>query len=448
MLRGLLPPLFALALASPAAAGDAVVTTDFAERLAPRPSMTGVLHSFSRDAPPDARIAPLRLGLVRGMPTSAPYVRGVEFGARYTVVLSDGWGMPGSTPAWHGNGPPYADLDRWRTYVETAARRARGHDVIWDIWNEPNLGYFWQGTREQYHKTFRVAERALRRLHGRHAFVIGPSTSGYHPAWAASLTAYCRRHGCRVDGLSWHELPGPGGGVPPVDAHVREMRARFADRGDGRAVGVSELHVNEALPQDDQAYPGEQLATLALLEAGGADASARACWGSGDESSCYDNTLDGLLTPEDPRTPALSYQPRAVWWATRRYADGVGARVRVTTTRSRVQAVASRAAPDERTATVALGYVRRRGTADPGTPVPGRIDVRVRLRGLTRLPFVGRSATVELRIERIPATGTAALARPEAAGTRRVRVRGGEAEVTLRGVRLHEAWVVRVKHAG
>lgn len=435
-------------LSNVSATAAATVTADFGERLAPRPSMTGVLHSFSKVDPPDARITPLRLGLVRGLPASAPYGRTVQLGARYTVVLSDLWGMPGSTVPWGGRGAPYADLGAWSRFVERAARQAQHRDVVWDVWNEPDHPYFWQGTRAQYLDTFLVAERALRRVLGAGAFVLGPSTAGYHPDWSERLVDHCLAHGCRIDALSWHELPGPGGsGIPPIDTHVREMRRRFVDSPRGRAVGVRELHVNESLPQNDHAYPGEQLGTLALLEQGGADASARACWGPEGASNCYDDTLDGLLTPKDPRAPSRSFQPRAVWWATRRYADGVGFRVRSTSSRSRVLAVASRRAPDERTATVVVGYAERRGDAHPGTRAPAVTDIRVRLRGLDRLPFVGPSRRAEIRIERIPATGSTALSRPRTAGTRVLRIRDGAAALTLRNVRLHETWVVRVKHA-
>lgn len=431
------------------AAAPPVVTADFGERLAPRPSMTGVLHSFSKVDPPDARITPLRLGLVRGLPNSAPYQRGVSFGARYTVVLSDLWGMPGSAIPWGGRGAPYADLAAWEDFVERAARQARGEDVVWDVWNEPDHPYFWQGTRAQYHATFRVAERALRRVLGSRAFVIGPSTAAYRPDWFGGLLDSCRAAGCRVDALSWHEFAGPGGsGIPPMDQHLRETRRQFVDGARGSDVGVRELHVNESLPQHDHLYPGEQLGTLALLEQHGADASARACWGPAGQSTCYDDTLDGLLTPKDPRAPARSFQPRAVWWATRRYADGIGFRVHSTSSRSRILPIASRRAPDERTATVVLAYAERRGVAHPGTPAPAKTDVRLRLRGLDRLPFVGRDARVRVRIERIPATGAAPLTRPHDRGTRSIRVRGGAADLTVAGVRLHETWVVRIKDAG
>ncbi|MFA9270648.1 MAG: hypothetical protein ACEQSX_07810 [Baekduiaceae bacterium] len=430
------------------AATTPVVTADFGRPLSPRPSMTGVLHSFSKVDPPDERIAPLRLGLVRGLPASAPYGRSVAHGARYTAVLSDLWGMPGSGIPWNGRGAPYADLDAWRRFVERAAAQAKGRDVVWDVWNEPDHPYFWQGTRAQYHDTFRVAEQALRRVLGPRAFVIGPSTAGYHPDWQADLVDHCLARGCRIDALSWHELPGTAGsGIPPLDTHLREMRARFVTSSRGRAVGVRELHVNESLPQHDHAYPGEQVGTLALLEQGGADASARACWGPEGASNCYDDTLDGLLTPKDPRSPARSFQPRAVWWATRRYADGVGYRVNSTSSHSRVLAIASRRAPDARTATVVVGYAERRGVARPGTKAVPTTKVLVRLRGLDRLPSVGRARHAEIRLERIPATGSAALSRPWDGGTRTVRVRDGAAQLTLRDVRLHEAWVVRVKHA-
>jgi hypothetical protein len=58
------------------------------------------------------------------------------------------------TPAWATDGPEITGVPRnaddWRRFCFRAAKRYRGKNNAWGLWNEPNLQRFWSGSRSQY----------------------------------------------------------------------------------------------------------------------------------------------------------------------------------------------------------------------------------------------------------------------------------------------------------
>ena len=84
----------------------------------------------------------------------------------------------GGTPAWATDGPPGIgvprDVAEWRAFVSESARRYRGRVKAWGVWNEPNLGGFWAGSRSQYFGVLlRPAAEEIRRSDP-DALVCGP----------------------------------------------------------------------------------------------------------------------------------------------------------------------------------------------------------------------------------------------------------------------------------
>jgi hypothetical protein len=140
------------------------VTIDLTRPMEAR-SEVGFLHGLSESEPSVRWIAPLRPALWRGTPASADILRATSIGARYTLVVSDLWGYPGA--GWYGRQPPLRVPGAWQRFVDELARTYRGRQIIWDIWNEPDHPYFWNGTREQYFTVYRLAYAAIRRAAGK-----------------------------------------------------------------------------------------------------------------------------------------------------------------------------------------------------------------------------------------------------------------------------------------
>jgi xylan 1,4-beta-xylosidase len=388
-----------------------------------RPSMVGFVHGMDSRRPANELIEPLAPALWRGKLRDVPYDRVQEVGGRYTYVLSDRWGYPGV-----GKRPPYENFKAWERFVRKTARGSRRGNVLWDIWNEPNDSWFWQGTAEQFYETYRIAENVLRQELGPDVVVGGPSTLGWRSDWVTGLLEWCRTRGCQVNVLSWHELT--SGPIPNIAQRLEDARVAFVESSRYRALRIGEIHINEAVTAADQYRPGEVLGVMHYLEAGGADAAARTCWDDlSGESNCYNDSLDGLLVPG-------SFEPRSVWWATKAYTDGAGSRVLARFSDPHVIGIGSSRSDAPRTAQLLIAHTRGH-SAD-------RVDVRVTLRHLGALGFLRGERRVRVRIERFPDTGELPLAAPRGRRPALVAIKQGEAELTLHDVRMHEAYRLKL----
>ena len=106
--------------------------------------------------------------------------------------------------------------------VETYGR-AEVEQWYWEVWNEPNIGY-WHGTPEEFHKLHDYAIDAVRRALPT-ARVGGPDTAGSGGTFMREFLEHCLRGtnyatgeiGTPLDFVSFHAK-----GAPTfVDGHVR-----------------------------------------------------------------------------------------------------------------------------------------------------------------------------------------------------------------------------------
>lgn len=72
----------------------------------------------------------------------------------------------GYSPKWASSGPdrnyPPADLRDWSDFVYRMVYRYKGKIKYWEVWNEPDIG-FWKGTIEQYSDLLKSAYVAAKR---------------------------------------------------------------------------------------------------------------------------------------------------------------------------------------------------------------------------------------------------------------------------------------------
>lgn len=408
-----------------------VVTVDFAAAGAPVRSMVGLLHAFDATSPADSLIAPLRPALWRASYATvdrAAVARARRLGATPILLLSDFWWYPaGSCCNRSAPPPPYQDPKGWEDSVRSMARNTRGQGFIHDVWNEPDLPLYWGGTREQYLDTFRRAEKVLRAELGSEAVVAGPSLSEWDTAGMREFLDYCVRHGIRVDVLTWHEFQLDGNLGRMVD-NLRRARAMINEP-KYRLVGVRKIQIQEEGPWVSQFRPGSALATLWYLERGGADGAARSCWNddeSGPVINCWNNTLDGLLTPEG--------EPRAVWWAYRAYAGTLDARVPSSVSDDRLVSFAARESASG-PAQVVVGYYGLREESIEA------LSPRLRFRNLHRLGPAG-TTRVRVVVRRIPATGKVAQAQLPVVLEGVLDVSSGDATMDIPPLQMYEGYIV------
>jgi xylan 1,4-beta-xylosidase len=323
--------LLALVLLA-APAGAARISVDLSKR-EPVKLKVGFLHSLTDAAPSDVVLLPLRPTAWRGSEASASLDRVRSLGAKHTIILSDLW----SSAKWewqpfyrdHNWGPPYIQLHHFGDWVRRIAQRFRRRGVLyWDIWNEPDQPAFWDGTKEDYFKTFAVAERVLREELGEKARIVGPSIGVWRPGWIRALADFCSRRGCRFDAVSWHELRSDIRSLPRLSERLGKTRALLSHR-------RVEFHINEMMGRGVQYSPGALVGYFSELEDGGADVAIKSCWDeSSGRSNCDEQTLNGVLDKHG--------RPRAIWYTWRAYAEGQRTRRHSLSRDPRIAVIASK----------------------------------------------------------------------------------------------------------
>lgn len=162
----------------------------------------------------------------------------VEFGFMPTDLAS------GSTTMfwWRGNVTPPRDFDAWGRLLAEAVRhweerygREEVRKWYFEIWNEPNLYFFWDGTRSEYFQLYKKGVQAIKGVDEK-LRVGGPATSNFvpderfdgetedvtkhrthlvedlqslqwHGVWVKEFLDYAAQHDLSVDFVSVHPYP-------------------------------------------------------------------------------------------------------------------------------------------------------------------------------------------------------------------------------------------------
>jgi xylan 1,4-beta-xylosidase len=153
-----------------------------------------------------------------------------------------------SGPLWTGWAYPPKDYNKWAELVYQFAghlakrySNSEAESWFWEVWNEPNIGY-WQGQPEEYHELYDFTADALKRaLPG--ARIGGPATTGpANPEAAEFLRKFLEhctrgqnyatgRTGAPLDYISFHAKGSPrlvGGHVEMgISRHLQDVSKGF-----------------------------------------------------------------------------------------------------------------------------------------------------------------------------------------------------------------------------
>jgi xylan 1,4-beta-xylosidase len=184
-------------------------------------------------------------------------------------------GLP-YTDVYTGWSYPPKDYTKWAELVYQWVRhsverygRAEVERWYWEVWNEPNIGY-WKGTPEEFHKLHDYAVDAVRRALPT-ARVGGPDVAGRDDPFLRGFLEHCLRGtnyatgktGTPVDFMAFHAKGAP----TVVDGHVRMGIARqlqIIDLSFGVIASFPELKtrpivIGESDPEGCAACQGPQL---------------------------------------------------------------------------------------------------------------------------------------------------------------------------------------------
>lgn len=112
---------------------------------------------------------------------------------------------------YRGNVTPPADYEVWDDLIRQFAthlieRYGKKEVEQWpfEVWNEPNLNFFFDGTQEDYFTLYEHTARALKSV-DENLKVGGPATSVN--AWIPEFKAYCAEHDVPLDFITTHHYP-------------------------------------------------------------------------------------------------------------------------------------------------------------------------------------------------------------------------------------------------
>ena len=119
----------------------------------------------------------------------------------------------GTATCFHykANITPPADYEQWEALIKALTQHlvdrygcAEVRSWFFEVWNEPNLKFFWAGSREEYFKLYEHSARAIKSVDSQ-LRVGGPATSVN--AWIPDMLEFCRRTGIPLDFVSTHHYP-------------------------------------------------------------------------------------------------------------------------------------------------------------------------------------------------------------------------------------------------
>lgn len=120
---------------------------------------------------------------------------------------------------------PPKSYEQWEEYIKAFIRflldRYGAEEVegwLFEVWNEPDLGGFFSGTKKEYFKLYETTARAIKSVDEK-IKVGGPSTSACK--WIDEFLSFCKEHEVPIDFISTHHYPGDAFGnlITPANYH-------------------------------------------------------------------------------------------------------------------------------------------------------------------------------------------------------------------------------------
>ncbi len=115
---------------------------------------------------------------------------------------------------YEANITPPRDYGQWSKLIEALAShcvKRYGVDEVaewfFEVWNEPNLSWFWAGTQRDYFKLYRHTAEAIKKIDAS-LRVGGPATA--KSEWIEDFVNFCDRNGVAADFITTHYYPNDG----------------------------------------------------------------------------------------------------------------------------------------------------------------------------------------------------------------------------------------------
>jgi hypothetical protein len=148
-----------------------------------------------------------------------------------SIILVLGYGHPDHSDGHAENGPPLAprtqeQLAAYDRYVQAVATRYHGSDIIYEIWNEPNLSWAPVPDATAYGRLLAEAAKAIRRIEPLATIISGGLANEHSPSeFLGEMAQSGDLDG--VDGIAFHpyRLEGPENSLYDIALFERAAQA-------------------------------------------------------------------------------------------------------------------------------------------------------------------------------------------------------------------------------
>ncbi len=109
-----------------------------------------------------------------------------------------------------GHTLPPNDWDKWEELIYETVKHVVDDmgvkGIYWEVWNEPDVLWFWNGTKEQLIEVYDHTARAIKRADPT-ALVGGPTVAKLQPSfdWVQDLLKHCAENDVPLDFIAYHE---------------------------------------------------------------------------------------------------------------------------------------------------------------------------------------------------------------------------------------------------
>lgn len=226
------------------------------------------------------------------------------------------------TPAWAaaagqkpGNGVPRGlglnatdASNLWASYVRGVVLHYRGEVRTWEIWNEPDLPFFWSGSPDDYFTLMSVAYAVIKSIDPAATVLMAGMVVpdlGFFTRVVADTQDRMRAQGeAAFDAAAWHAY----GRAALLYTNLERMRSTLASHGfAGVPVWVTEDGFPASNPNGEPRQAAYVLQTILYSLAGGADKTI--VYRASDDSSTKSWGI--LSATGEPRMGYLAYQVAA-----------------------------------------------------------------------------------------------------------------------------------------
>jgi len=259
------------------------------------------------------------------------------------------------------------------------------NNMRYDIWNEPESGYFWPKGTERYFQMWKKAVEVLRDADP-DAVIVGPGYGGFDQSRLSGWLDRTKTDNALPDILDWHFSLDPVADVETAKGLLTNKNITTI-----KAITIGEYLLDNEYRREQ--YSGHTAWYISRLQKADIIGAIHAVWHSLDDGS-----LNDILITINSRL-----QPKGQWWVYKSYADITGALLEVTASQN-IDGVAG-INDSEKTARIILGNNFYR-TGVEGNAIG---NIGVSLVGLDNATYLYPNGRIRVEVSQIPETPFAAL---------------------------------------